>query len=157
MEFGVDASIGYVLTDNGDGFDRPDVFVITLPIMGFRFGYFVTNVLSIEPAFNLQFASSDGDSFTDLSVAAGLLYHFSADPESTRPFVRVAPTVRLINGGDETVSQFGLAGQVGVKAPLRGGLAARLAVGVEKDFENDDFGGTTTIFGMFGLSFIVDR
>jgi len=157
MEFGIDANIGYILTDDVNGFNVDDVFAVTVPVMGFRFGYFVTDQLSIEPAVALEFFSSDGDSFLDLGVGAGVLYHFSPDPAKTRPFVSFSPTIRFVDGGGSSASQFGLVGQVGVKTPLNGPLAAKLAVGVKRDFENDDFFGATTIFGTVGLSFFVNR
>ncbi|MDX1741381.1 MAG: hypothetical protein R3178_08820 [Rhodothermales bacterium] len=157
MEFGIDSNIGYILTDDVNGFEADDVFAIAIPTTAFRFGYFVSNQVSIEPALAVDFFTSDGDSFLDLSLSAGVLYHFSADPAKTRPFVRFSPTIRLIDRGDNSASQFGLVGQAGIKAPLKGPLAAKIAVGVKRDFENDDFFGATTIFGTFGLSFFVDR
>ncbi len=157
MEFGIDGNIGYILTDDINGFEADDVFAITIPVTAFRFGYFVSDQISVEPAIAVEFFSSDGDSFTDLGLGVGLLYHFSADAAKTRPFVRFSPTIRFVDGGDNSASQFGLVGQAGIKAPLKGPLAARIAVGVKRDFENDDFFGATTIFGTFGLSFFVDR
>lgn len=157
MEFGIDGNIGYILTDDVNGFDVDDVFAITVPVTAFRFGYFVSDQFSIEPAVAIEFFSSDGDSFLDLAFGAGALYHFSADPQKTRPFVRFSPTIRFVDDGDDSASQFGLVGQAGIKAPLKGPLAAKVAIGVKRDFENDDFFGATTIFGTFGLSFFVDR
>ena len=157
MEFGIDGNIGFILTDDIDGFEADDVFAISIPATALRFGYFVSDQISVEPALAIEFFSSDGDSYLDLGLGVGLLYHFKADPARTRPFVRFSPTIRFVDSGEDSASQLGLVGQAGIKAPLKGPLAAKVAVGVKRDFENDDFYGATTIFGTIGLSFFVDR
>lgn len=162
VELGIDAQMGYHIPDAGD-----NVFQFTLPFgatiidaprarQGFRVGYFVSDVVSIEPSVAINVISDGDETLTSLGLATALLYHFSDDASSTRPYASggVNLTALDFGSGDDFSTQFGVFGELGVKVPIEGDLGARLGIGGARFFENSpDFQDVWSIFGTMGFSY----
>ncbi|MDT8437061.1 MAG: outer membrane beta-barrel protein [Gemmatimonadota bacterium] len=155
VEIGVDAAVAY--ETEAEVFTASAPFGGTIgafvgPQSGIRVGFFLTDAVALEPVVNFQFVdTSDDDPEAAFASAAKLLYHFSTDPEATRLYVGVGPTLTVINTSD-TDSQFGLTGELGAKVPVQERIGLRFAAGFRHGFDTDDFPETNVIFGTFGLS-----
>jgi hypothetical protein len=127
------------------------------PQGGVRVGFFLSDALALEPTVSFQLVSEsggdfgDGETSTALGSAVKLVYHFRTDPAASRFFVAGGPTFTWVDLGDSS-TQFGLAGELGVKLPIADRIGARLAAGYMHGFENDDFGSRNVIYGTAGLS-----
>lgn len=151
VELGVDMALQYSLTDNVNGFETDNVFQIALPTVAVRAGFFVSEALSIEPSLGFSLINVD-ETFWQVRSLVLILYHFKTDPAMSRFFVAVGPSLLAAGGSGSTATQFGVVGEGGVKLPVADNFALRLAAGVGRFFENDDFIGSWDIFGTFGFS-----
>jgi hypothetical protein len=154
-ELGFDMAIAYET--------ESEVFSVTLPLGGslaaltgpqggFRAGFFLGDMVSLEPSLNFQLLS--GNDETEIAVGSSLrvLYHFSADATHSRIFLAAGPTFTLVDFGNESSTQFGLNGELGVKLPIADRIGARLGVGYTRGFESDEFNTRNIIYGTAGLS-----
>lgn len=127
IELGVDGQISLGMDDQGT--------TISLPAGKVRAGFFLGNVISIEPALGYNRFSNDGGSFSNLALDVSMLYHFGLDRRVNQYYVR--PVVGLnrfsasdtdpVTGAKTSASSsnisLGVAG--GLKMPLSDRLAFR--------------------------------
>jgi hypothetical protein len=154
-ELGFDMAIAYET--------ESEIFSVSLPLGGslaalfgpqggFRAGFFLGDLVSLEPSLNFQLLS--GNDETEIAVGSSLriLYHFSADATRSRFFLAAGPTFTLVDFGSDSSTQFGLNGELGVKLPIADRVGTRLGVGYTRGFETDDFGTRNIIYATAGLS-----
>ena len=134
--------------------NEPTSFEIRLPVQRMRAGFFTSDRVSLEPRVGFSLTKpGDGDAEYSLAAALGLLYHFTADPASSRVFVRPFAGGLLLGGGGDSASQAAAGAAVGIKFPAGNRLGLRLEGGVEHDFESDEFAESTSLFLLMGFSF----
>jgi hypothetical protein len=122
------------------------------PQGGFRAGFFLNDVLAIEPALNFQLVSVDDETEIWLGSSVRFLYHFSPDPRDSRFYVAIGPSFTVL---DDDATQLGVLGEFGVKLPIAERVGARLAAGYNHGFENDDLSNRGIIYGTAGLSVLL--
>lgn len=161
IELGVDAELAYLFIDGVDD----HLLQVALPVGnsgisvprtqgGFRIGYFLSDVVSVEPGVSLGVLSSENSTFTQLGLSTAIILHESAEA-SPRKFAGVGGGWNLEDGESDSTHQFSLFGTLGMKIAAAERLSLRLAAGAARFFENDRNVGRTAIFGTLGLSFQV--
>ncbi len=153
IELGVDGTLARVTSDGGD------FTTIAVPLGRVRAGFYLSDVLALEPSLGFNWVDTDGSSATSLNLGAGLLYHFKADPAVVRPFIEgnVQLAYEKVSVDaldiDESDTQFAVGGGVGVKVPLVSRMDLRLEAFVQHAFESDEVLSSTTFGALFGFSF----
>ena len=153
-EIGVDMAFAYET--------ETELFGILLPAGGtvenlvgpqgaVRFGFFLSDAVSLEPATSLSLLTGDGETLTSWAFATKLLYHLQTDASRARPYLALGGTFTLVSNGDSS-TQFGGVVDIGVKIPINERVGARLAASYTHGFENDDFYSRNVIAAVFGLS-----
>lgn len=127
------------------GLGSDSYLTIAAPASRARVGFFLNNDSrwSIEPAFGLLYADSEGSDGTlayDLDL--GALYHFRTPSDvysRTRATVSYVRPFVNFNGqtGDGGDSRVTLGGGLGIKVPWRGNIAWRLEGNLGYDLDND--------------------
>ena len=121
-----------------------------------RVGFFVSDLVSIEPRANLSWVDvEDGGSTSRVMVGVGVPVHFSTNPEKPQGFVR--PLFSLYTGsaeGEDGYTQMSTGLGVGFKLPVASQLAVRLEGVIMHTFETDDAFGDNALSVRFGLSFL---
>ena len=148
LELGIDAGVTF-------GLDDPNVTRVSIPVEAFRIGFFMTDRVSLEPAFSLQSISADDNDFTTYLVELGLLWHMRAMRSGAyvRPFMGVVGFSEDVGGEDDSESQFFAGAGVGLKIPIQDRLAWRLEANFAHAFESGDTEGGSQIGLRVGLSF----
>jgi hypothetical protein len=163
IEIGVDNAIGIDLVQEFDiegvtvAESRTDIG-FTLPFGMWRFGFFVNENISIEPAVGINYASigDDGPSLLGINGMVDVLYNLPSNL-----YFHAGGAISFLNvdpGGDadsESVSQFGFGGGVGYRVPLIGDnvmvrLGARGIYFLES--EDDGLPAMIAVLGTFGVS-----
>lgn len=141
-ELGADAGISF-------GLDDPNQTTIQIPVQTIRAGLHVSDVLSIEPFFGLDYLKfEDVDAITTYQFGVGALYHFSTSRTQSQLYVRPELLIVGFSAGGASDSEVGAGVGVGMKWPRLGGrMAWRGEAGIR--FINDQ----TFIGGLFGVSF----
>lgn len=144
VELGIDGGISF-------GLDDPNVTLVALPVQDFRFGYFLSETVELEPRFNLNSIHGGGERLTTYQLELGVLFIPKGDRVGKglylRPFLGVAGVNTSIGGNDN--SGYGGAG-VGLKFPFADRrLAFRTEANYTRGFSN---GGSNQIGLVFGLS-----
>ena len=141
-ELGADAALSF-------GLDDPNVTTIEIPLQRIRAGLHVSEVLSIEPFFGLNYTKfEDVDAITTYEFGAGALYHFSESRTQSQLFVRPELLILGFSAGGNSDSELGAGVGVGMKWPRLGGrMAWRGEAGIR--FINEQ----TIIRALFGVSF----
>lgn len=134
------------------GLDDPRTFSIAFPIALVRGGYFVSDVISLEPA--LRFSSFSGQGFTGFSsyrLDLSMLYHLSTD--RTRPQTFIRPTISILGSSGGGNTRTGLGVGVGMKRPA---FTNRAAWRMEANILNYMKSGTSPsalfVNALFGIS-----
>ncbi|HEX6051127.1 MAG TPA: outer membrane beta-barrel protein [Gemmatimonadaceae bacterium] len=165
IEIGLDAALAY---DDADG---ASVTSLTIPVGRLRVGFFVSDAVSLEPFFALQYTRAEVDvpvvgdrttSFTQYDLGLGLLFHFATDRTRSQPYLRPFVGVRGFssdsdddaNDDDDSGTQPVLGAAFGLKLPSTSRLGTRLEAGFAHRFEDEpSFRESNQIFLSFGLSF----
>lgn len=143
IELGIDGALIFVLDD-------PTVVTLGVPIQQFRIGFHTTPTMSIEPMGSLNYLHVDDFDVTQLTLGVGVLFHRTADRTRNQTYFR--PFVQFSSVSAEGTSESGAALGIGfgIKNPIANRLATRLEAFLAHDFDD---GGSTSIGGLFGLSF----
>jgi hypothetical protein len=157
IEIGMDAALSY---ESADDISQT---AFTLPVPRVRIGFFVSEAISLEPIFSLQYARTKDDdpifgggtsSFTQYDLAVGLLYHFSPDRTRSQVYLRPFAGIRGFSGEDDSASQPMIGAGLGLKFPATNRLGTRLEAGFTHRFEDEPvFNESNQLFLAFGLSF----
>lgn len=153
VELGVDGTIARVTSDGGD------FTTIAVPLGRVRAAFYLSDLLALEPSLGFNWVDTDASSATSLTLGAGLLYHFKADPTVVRPFiegnVQLAYEKFSVDALDidESDTQFALGGGLGVKIPMVSRMDLRLEAFVQHALESDEIPSSTTFGALFGFSF----
>ena len=154
IELGVDGTIARVTSDGGD------FTTIAVPLGRVRAGFYLSDLVSLEPSLGFNWVDTDVGSATSLTLGAGLLYHFKADPAVVRPFIEgnVQMAYQKVSFDadpdlDASDTQFAVGGGVGVKVPMVSRMDLRLEAFVQHAFESDAALSSTTFGALFGFSF----
>lgn len=153
VELGLDGTISRVTSDGGD------FTMVSVPVSRVRAGFYLNEMVSIEPSLSFQWQDYDGGSSSAVALGAGLQYHFNGDRARTRPFVEGNVQLNYFSEKvdaidfDESATQFAFGGGVGVKTPLADRFDLRLEAFVQHALETDDFLSSTTFGVLFGFSF----
>lgn len=141
-EIGADAGLTF-------GLDDPNVTQIDIPVQSIRAGIHVSDVLSIEPFFGLDYTKfEDVDALTLYQFGVGALYHFSPSRTRSQLFIRPALMVVGLSAAGNSDSEVGAGVGFGIKWPKLGGrMAWRGEANI--NFINDN----TLIGALFGISF----
>lgn len=167
IEIGVDNGFVYSITSKLDDADVPDVTEISIPLMHWRFGFFLNENISVEPGLGFSYYKvgeedgAGGYSWMDFMLTADVLYHFTTQG-TTEFFVHGGGALMLMsegNGESESTSQFGFGGGAGVKIPLveavKIRLGARALYLLENDKEEWPMPASLNIMGTVGISVMV--
>lgn len=139
--------------DVGIGFSDPMSFFIDIPAGVVRAGYYVSDVLSLEPAlaFN-SVAQKSATGFSRWMLQFGALYHLS--PARTRSQLFVHPAIGFSGGSGGARTLTHLSGGVGMKRPMLGGrLASRMELGLNHRVKSGPIDSETSLIGFLGWSF----
>jgi hypothetical protein len=143
--------VGDVVVDSS----RTDIS-FDLPFSFWRFGFFVNENISIEPAIGVSFVSfgNDGGSLTLFNGGVDILYNMPSNV-----FVHGGGALVLArassDGESDTASQFGFGGGAGYRVPLISeSIMVRLGVrGIYLlKSEDDGLPASINILGTFGIS-----
>ena len=153
MEFGVDGNLSV-------GLDDPNVTTLNIPVQRFRFGYFISPRISIEPYGAFNWTHVDDANSTNLALGVGGLYHFGDSTAKTRiyarPFTELLHTSIDGNNGGSISSTTGAIGVgVGVNIPLARMFTWRFEGAVTQSFAHGDVDAQTALSAFFGLSFFL--
>jgi hypothetical protein len=159
-EIGVDGEIRRELTND------PQVTIAEFPISRIRAGFFVSPIISLEPAVHLTYLSSNGETDTGADLLVGVLFHFQPDRRRPQPYVR--PFVELthssftvvsdIPGGvtqrqSESFSETALGAGLGIKLPLTAALSTRIEGAYGHTLKRDGIEGRNAVSLLIGLSY----
>ena len=138
--------------DVGIGLSTPKSFFIDIPAGLVRAGYYVTEVLSLEPA--LAFHSVARKNATALSawmLQFGALYHLSPTRAPSQLSVHPAIGFSGGSGGSNTLTH--LNAGFGMKRPMVGGrLAGRVEVGLDHRLKSGPIPSQTSVIAFLGWS-----
>ncbi len=153
VEFGLDAGLIVSINDGTDNLTS-----VCIPCQRFRVGFFVSDQISFEPSLALNILSGGGETLTTFVGGPAILYHFTSDPSRARVFLGAGADIAVLDLGSATVSQFGIQGSLGVKAPAGNQLAVRLEGIVGYSFENSGDGvpSSVDLGALIGLSFFTN-
>ena len=131
IEFGADASVTAL-------FD-PGAVVLNVPVSAVRVGFFVMPRLELEPRLNLTVAKGGGNTFTEVELTFGVLYHltpsYSQSQTYFRPFASFSSTKFSGSDGASAVAAgIGL----GMKKPIGTRFAFRPELNFAHTFADDD-------------------
>lgn len=141
-ELGADAGLSF-------GLDDPSVTTLQIPVQNIRAGIHVSDVLSIEPFFGLNyFKIEDLDAVTTYQFGVGGLYHFSTDRTRSQMYIRPALSIVGVSAGGNSDSEVGIGVGLGMKWPRAGGRWAWRGEGNISVIDDQ-----TTIAALFGISF----
>lgn len=147
IELGMDAGVMINLDD-------PKTTAFSLPIQGFRAGFFLSDRISLEPAIAFNWIKASGeDAFSTLALDAGLLFHLTPTAGRSQVYLRPVGGLSRFSGGDESASQFNIGGGLGVKLPLADRLKLRLEGSLRHALESDDLASGTALGLTIGVSF----
>lgn len=135
IELGLDAGFSADLKE-------PKYSSIEFPIQQLRVGFFVSDMLEIEPALSFNWIKFSGEDATTLvSGTLGVLFHFSADASGTRVYVRpLAGISHVAPGGNlNSTTAYAAGAGLGVKVPIPSAahFEFRLEGGYVHGFKND--------------------
>jgi hypothetical protein len=115
---------------------------IAVPLQHVRVGFYLSEVISLEPAFALRHSRVSGSSSTIFTADVGLLWHFS--PPAAAPVVYLRPFAGVIGVFDRD-NVFGIGLGAGLKGPLAERPLWRTEANVRHTFDPADIEDTTTI------------
>ena len=146
VELGVDAGVAI-------GLDDPHTTVVALPIQNFRFGYFASDKIEIEPRFFVNSLHiADAGTITTYSVEMGALFMPSGDRAGNGLYIRPFGGFTGFSASGGTSDSNGFLGAgLGLKVPF---ADRRLATRWEANYAHGfSDGGTNQIGLLVGLSF----
>lgn len=145
IELGIDGGISF-------GLDDPNITIVALPLQDFRFGYFLSDRVEIEPRFNVNSVHTDAGSITTYEFEAGLLLQPGGDRVGRGLYLRPLVGVSGISASGTNGASTAYAGAgVGLKLPFSDRrLATRMEANYSHGFSN---GGSNVIGVSIGLSF----
>jgi len=152
VEVGTDFGFSIASPDGGD-----NVTAISVPTGVLRVGFHTSDALAIEPRVAFNRLSSDGDSFSTLSLAAAILYSFTDRFYlfGEGGFSRISADDDDDGGDSATQGSFG--GGIGLRKAIDNRLGLRWEAGVDFAPETDDFASSTTFSVTMGISFFSER
>jgi len=145
LEFGGDAAVPVLF--------NPSAVVLTIPVSEVRVGYFVTPQIEIEPRVNLIAANGSGDSYTEVHLTVGALYHLTPSRAAAQTYVRPFASFSTVKftGSDETrAGALGIG--LGVKLPMGSRFAFRPELDFAHTFAGDDVEDESRVQLLLGFS-----
>jgi hypothetical protein len=157
-ELGLDAGIRATFSDDFEtalgSVEVEDVVTVAVPVQSVRVGFFVSDRVQVEPSLGFVLLSVGGETLSQLSLGVDLLAAFASEPGAPAPYVTIGALVTSFDDGDDTATQFGVAGGLGVKFPQGDRWAVRLEGGAARLFENEGEAlAAWNLFGTIGFSF----
>jgi len=161
-EIGFDFGLNYGITDAVETpfgtFDTDNITSVGVPSQDFgallqnvRVGCYVSNTSEIETAFGFSLVDVGGSSLWQLGLGLDYVHNFSA--HTTRPFIRLGPTVSILHSDDVSDSQAGVGAGGGVRTPIADRLDLRFEGGFNRVFKTDERVGRWDLLFSVGLSF----
>ena len=139
VEIGMDAAFQFL-------FEGP--WTLSVPIQQARFGFMVSDRLSVEPRFAFSHFDN-GASVTALQAGLHLLHYFQPMAAGARPYVTEGVTFLFLDVGGASDTQFQLGAGIGVLLPIVSRLFWRLEARYDRAFSPRGNG----VAALFGLSF----
>ena len=139
VEIGMDAAFQFL-------FEGP--WTLSVPIQQARFGFMVSDQLSVEPRFSFSHLNN-GVSLTALQAGLHLLHYFQPMAAGARPYVTEGVTFLFLDVGGASDTQFQLGAGIGVLLPIVSRLFGRLEARYDRGFSPKLNG----VAALFGLSF----
>ncbi len=156
-ELGLDAGISWTFSSNlnvADATTTEDVVTVTVPVQSVRVGFFVSDRVQVEPSLGFVLVSVGDETLSQLSLGIDLLAAFASEPGAPAPYVTVGGLITSLDVGDDTATQFGVSGGLGVRFPQGDRWAVRLEGGLARLFENEGEAlAAWELFGTLGFSF----
>jgi hypothetical protein len=146
IELGIDGAITFRQTD-------PSIRLVDLPLSLFRFGFFISPEVSLEPAFSVHSQTVRGESVRYYTMEFGALWHFDTTPTAKQLYLRPMVTVDGVSADEGGDSRTALGVGLGVKIPMVTKLAARFEANYRRYLSSGDDDGFNQIGLLFGLSF----
>jgi hypothetical protein len=145
LEFGADAAVT-VLFD-------PSAVVLTIPVAEVRAGYFVTPKIEIEPRLGLTAANGSGDSYTEVHLTLGALYHLTLSRAAAQTYVRPFASFSSVKFTGSSETRAGALGiGLGVKLPVGTRFAFRPELDFAHTFAGDDVEDESRVQLLLGFS-----
>jgi len=141
------------------GLDDPKSLSIQIPVSAIssspavRAGYYVSDVLSIEPGFSFLSSATKGQTaFSVWTLSLAALYHLSPDRNVNRLFVH--PFLSFTGGSGGRDTQTGLGAGIGMMRPAFGTnrFQWRLEAGLQHLLKAGFIPASTGIYGTWGIS-----
>ena len=154
IEVGFDAAFTRFSVEGAD-LDNNDVIQIAIPIQGFRVGFLLSDLVSLETALSHVYVSSDGESASDFSLAGGLLYHLSPPVTTTTFYLGLSGAVNILDLPEDSDTQFGLFGEAGFKVLTGDSLGFRFAGFFQRAFESNGRFASNGVGVSVGVSFFI--
>jgi hypothetical protein len=157
IEIGMGALFARRTTDQTFGPIRTSVDqnLVQLPVAMIRVGFFVTDMVQLEPALGFLYQSGTGSHGTQTLFDIGVPIDLQTDRSKAnwyvRPLVGFAHLTSSVNGnggGSTSATQVSFGGGVGVRVPIDRRFATRFEANYRHGNDNDNFGS----YNQFGFS-----
>ena len=142
VEIGMDAAFQFLFEGGATA------WTLSVPIQQARFGFMVSDQLSVEPRFSFSHVNN-GVSLTALQAGLHLLHYFQPMAAGARPYVTEGVTLLFLDVGGASATQFQLGTGIGVLLPIVSRLFGRLEARYDRGFSPKVNG----VAALFGLSF----
>lgn len=152
IELGLDAGVSVMIPDGGGD----NVTSAGIPASRFRVGFFVSDIVALEPTLGFALVSSGGETVTAAEFIFAGLFHFTADPSRPRAYFRAGGGLSFVDVFDENDTQFGALGGIGVKLPAGDQFAVRIEGNFGRTFASSDRTAASTIQILVGFSFFTE-
>lgn len=152
IEVGFDATYARYSVE-GSNAGPNDVAIVSIPSQGFRVGFFLSNLISLETNLSHEFTSFDGEDASDFSFQAGLQYHLAPPVQRTTFYLGAAGAINIVDNSDQSDTQFGISGEAGFKLHVSDRVGFRLAGQFLRAFESEAYPAFNGIGASAGVSF----
>ncbi len=149
VELGIDAGLSVTLTEGVDA----TITQVAIPASRFRVGFFVSDIVEIEPSLAFALLSVNGETATAVGFQLGLAFHSTAKRDRPRMFFQVGGGLDYVNVEDFDDVQFGVGAGVGGKIPAGDRFAVRIEANYLRGFESDNRFAANIIQALVGFSF----
>ena len=134
------------------GMDTPKSIMLQIPVGMVRAGYFVSDVLSLEPGLSFFSVGQKGATgFSSYTLQLGALYHLTPDRTKQQMFVHPMLAFSGGSGNQRTITSLGAG--VGIKRPfMQNRLAARGELNATHSLKSGPVPARTSLNLFAGLS-----
>ncbi len=159
IEIGIDGQLAHRSTtvDRLAGSSTSSQTFIQLPVSQIRVGFFLSDMIELEPALGLNYVSGGGGHATTANFVVGLPINLQTDRSQPNWYVRPLVGFEHFSAGSDgnttSATQVSFGAGVGVRVPIDRRFAGRFEANYTHGDHNDDLGSYNQFGVLAGLSF----